>query len=60
MSTDKEFAPKAAEVMGLYLNHPINTVVLSVDEKPSLQAIEWSSGYETDRGRRSARTEGHL
>jgi transposase len=51
VSTDKEFAPKAAEVVGLYLNPPINVVVLSVDEKPSLQAIERSTGYvETDSG----------
>src|SRR5437764_5283334 len=34
VSTDKEFAPKAAEVVGLYLNPPVNAVVLSVDEKP--------------------------
>jgi transposase len=51
VSTDKEFGPKAAEVVGLYLNPPVNAVVLSVDEKPSLQAIERSSGYiETDSG----------
>src|ERR1700694_5056466 len=51
VSTDKEFAPKAAEVVGLYLNPPVNAVVLSVDEKPSIQAIERASGYvETDRG----------
>jgi transposase len=51
VSTDKEFAPKAAEVVGLYLNPPVNAVILSVDEKPSLQAIERPSGYiETDSG----------
>lgn len=51
VSTDKEFAPKAAEVVGLYLNPPLNALVLSVDEKPSIQAIERSSGYvETDSG----------
>src|ERR1022692_2355568 len=51
VSTDKEFAPKAADVVGLYLNPPLNAVVLSVDEKPSMQAIERSSGYvETDSG----------
>jgi transposase len=51
VSTDKEFASKAAEVVGLYLNPPVNAVVLSVDEKPSMQAIERSSGYvETDSG----------
>ena len=52
VSTDKEFAPKAAEVVGLYLNPPYNAVVLSVDEKPSIQAIERASGYvETDSGK---------
>src|ERR1700676_1962545 len=51
VSTDKEFAPKAAEVVALYLNPPVNAVVLSIDEKPSIQAIERSSGYvETDSG----------
>src|SRR5271156_4323439 len=51
VSTDKEFGPKAAEIVGLYLNPPLNAVVLSVDEKPSIQAIERSSGYvETDSG----------
>ncbi len=51
VSTDKEFAPKAAEVVALYLNPPVNAVVLSVDEKPSMQAIERTSGYvETDSG----------
>jgi transposase len=35
----------------LYLNPPVNAVVLSVDEKPSMQAIERASGYvETDSG----------
>lgn len=52
VSTDKEFAPKAADVVGLYLNPPLNAVVLSVDEKPSIQAIERASGYvETDSGK---------
>jgi transposase len=51
VSTDKEFAPKAAEIVGLYLNPPVKALVLSVDEKPSMQAIERTSGYvETDSG----------
>jgi transposase len=51
VSTDPEFAPKAAEVIGLYLNPPLNALVLSVDEKPSIQAIQRPSGYvETDSG----------
>jgi transposase len=52
VSTDKEFAPKAADVVGLYLNPPLNAVVLSLDEKPSIQAIERTSGYVvTDSGK---------
>jgi transposase len=51
VSTDPEFAPKAADVIGLYLNPPLNALVLSVDEKPSIQAIQRPSGYvETDNG----------
>ena len=51
MSKDPEFAPKAAEVVGLYLNPPLNALVLSVDEKPSIQALQRPSGYvETDSG----------
>jgi len=38
-------------VVGLYLNPPLNALVLSVDEKPSIQAIQRPSGYvETDSG----------
>jgi transposase len=52
VSTDKELAPKAADVVALYLNPPLNALVLSVDEKPSIQAIERTSGYvETDSGK---------
>ena len=52
VSTDKEFAPKAADVVALYLNPPLNALVLSVDEKPSIQAIERATGYvETDSGK---------
>ena len=51
VSTDPEFAPKAADVIGLYLNPPLNALVLSVDEKPSIQAIQRPTGYvETDNG----------
>ena len=44
-STDAEFGPKAADVVGLYLNPPQNALVLSVDEKPSIQALERAQGY---------------
>jgi len=45
ISTDPEFAAKAAEVIGLYLNPPENALVLSVDEKPSIQALERAQGW---------------
>jgi len=45
VSTDPEFARKAADVVGLYLSPPDNAVVLCVDEKPSIQALERSQGW---------------
>ena len=44
-SNDPEFAAKAAEIVGLYLAPPENAVVISVDEKPSIQALERRQGY---------------
>jgi len=52
VSTDKEFAAKAADIVGLYLNPPEQALVVSVDEKPSIQALERTTGYvETDSGK---------
>lgn len=52
ISTDKEFATKAADIVGLYLNPPENALVISIDEKPSIQALERATGYvETDNGK---------
>jgi transposase len=45
ISTDPEFAPKAAEIVALYLHPPENAVVLSIDEKPHIQALERAQGY---------------
>lgn len=45
VSTDPEFAAKSADVIGLYLSPPQNALVLSVDEKPSIQALERKTGY---------------
>lgn len=39
-SIDPEFEPKMLAVIGLYLNPPENAVVLSVDEKTSIQALD--------------------
>ena len=45
VSTDPEFAPKAADIVGLYLNPPEDAIVLCVDEKPSIQALERAQGW---------------
>lgn len=52
VSTDKEFSIKAADIIGLYLNPPENALVLCIDEKPSIQAIERQRGcVETSSGK---------
>jgi transposase len=52
VSTDPQFAAKAADIIGLYLNPPEHALVLSVDEKPSIQALERATGYvQTSSGK---------
>jgi len=45
ISTDPQFAEKAADIIGLYLSPPENAIVISVDEKPAIQALERAQGY---------------
>src|SRR3954447_3925888 len=45
ITTDPEFGPKAADVVGLYLSPPESAVVLCVDEKPHIQALQRAQGY---------------
>lgn len=45
VSTDPQFSAKAADIIGLYLNPPENAMVVSIDEKPSIQALERATGY---------------
>jgi transposase len=45
LSTDPEFAAKAAAIVGLYLDPPDHAIVLAVDEKPAIQALERAQGY---------------
>ncbi len=49
VSTDAEFAQKAADIVGLYLNPPENALVISLDEKPSMQARSCPQGYVVER-----------
>lgn len=39
-SNDPEFEPKMLAIVGLYMNPPENAVVLCVDEKTSIQALD--------------------
>jgi transposase len=57
--TDPEFAPKAADMIGLYLNPPDNALVLAVDEKPPIQALERAQGYLKVPGGRALRGFSH-
>lgn len=40
ISNDPHFAEKVIDVVGLYMNPPANAVVLSVDEKSQIQALD--------------------
>jgi len=53
VSTDPEFVAKAADIVGLYLNpSEKKALVICVDEKPSIQALERKTGYvETSSGK---------
>jgi transposase len=39
-STDPDFVPKVRDIVGLYLNPPDKALVLSVDEKSQIQALD--------------------
>lgn len=45
LSTDPQFVQKSADIVGLYLDPPENAVVISVDEKPSIQSLERDQGW---------------
>jgi transposase len=45
ISTDPEFGPKSADIIALYLHPPENALVLSIDEKPYIQALQRAQGY---------------
>lgn len=45
VSHDPEFVAKSAEIVGLYLDPPEGALVLAVDEKPHIQALERAQGY---------------
>ena len=52
ISTDPEFVPKAADIVGLYLDHDEKALVVCVDEKPNIQALEFRTGYAVSSDRK--------
>jgi hypothetical protein len=55
VSRDPDFASKVKDVVGLYLSPPEHAVVLSVDEKTSIQALERTQLLLPLRSGRAAR-----
>jgi len=52
LSTDKRFVEKLADVVGVYLNPPDKAVVLCVDEKTQVQALDRTQpGHPMKKGR---------
>lgn len=52
VSNDPEFAEKLADVVGLYMNPPEHAIVLSVDEKSQIQALDRTQpGLPIKKGR---------
>ena len=55
VSTDPEFTAKAADIVGLYLAPPDDAIVISIDEKPSMQALSRTVGYVKTRNGKTIR-----
>ncbi len=59
ISTDPQFARKAADIVGLYLDPPENALVISVDEKPAIQVLERAQGWLRLQGGGALRGQNH-
>ena len=49
LSNDPDFEAKVADVVGLYLDPPLGAVVLSIDEKTQVQALDRTQPSTADR-----------
>lgn len=57
ISNDPQFAEKVVDIVGLYMSPPSNAVVLSVDEKTQIQALDRTQpGLPLSSGRIGSRT----
>jgi transposase len=61
LSNDKHFTEKLRDVVGLYLNPPEGALVLSVDEKSQIQALDRTQpGLPLKRGRNGTYTHDYV
>jgi hypothetical protein len=61
LSKDPAFVPKLRDVVGLYVHPPAHAVVLSVDEKPQIQALDRTqTGLPMREGRPAAATHDYV
>jgi hypothetical protein len=61
LSNDKAFAEKLHDVVGLYVSPPAHAIVLSVDEKSQIQALDRSQpGLPLMRGRGATITHDYM
>ena len=57
LSNDPQFAAKVRDIVGLYLDPPAHAVVLSIDEKSQIQALDRTQpGLPLKRGRAATMT----
>jgi len=57
LSNDPEFVPKLRDIVGLYVDPPAHAVVLSVDEKSQIQALDRTQpGLPLKKGRAGTMT----
>ena len=60
LSNDPQFAEKVQDIVGLYLDPPDNALVLSVDEKSQIQALDRTQpGLPMKKGCAGTMTERH-
>jgi hypothetical protein len=61
LSNDKAFADKLRKIVGLYVDPPAHAVVLSVDEKSQIQALDRTQpGLPIKKGRRGTMTHDYI
>lgn len=61
LSPDPEFAAKLEDIVGLYLNPPAHALVLSVDEKSQIQALDRTQpGLPMKKGRLGTMTHDYI